>query len=277
MFTAVRSSTGALEVAWRDDPEVASLEAWVLLVDPDALDPASLDRQAFMRELIRVPLAPRAGQARVYVPVDRALGLALVARDAAGQALAPRDFTIAAPLAAAEREATSLAGPAARDVASLERALAERLAVPAPRTLGPTGFGMRQRWTSSRLAFTPEAGPAPRLAVVRPTFIHEDEIRAWADAPPADAIALPPDADGLIDAATPDDAMAFYVVLEGPAPWRPLTLSPVPPPFDATRRPHVIGDGRARAAELARTMPADGPARELVQAAIASLERTEAP
>ncbi|MCC6623955.1 MAG: hypothetical protein IT385_22045 [Deltaproteobacteria bacterium] len=269
MFTPIESSTGALDVRWDDDPTVATLEAWLLLVDPAGIDPDTLAREAFLRELIRVPIDARALRARVHVPVGRPLGLALVARDAAGLPLGPRAFTLDAP----ERSQ-----PEAGSVASLERVVAERLAVPAPRVLGPTGFGMRQRRTLNRLAFPVDAGPAPRVAIVRATFIHEEDVRAWAEGPPDDAVPLPPDADGLVDAATPDDVMAFYVVLEasgeGAGPWRPLVLTPVPPPFDATARPCVIGDGPARAAALRASAPDSGPARELVDAALVALGGT---
>jgi len=273
MFEAARSETGALELRWRP-AGLTSAAVWILLVDPRTLDPELVAREAFLRELIRVPVDVSAGRAVVHVPVDRPIGLALVARGAGDGPTAPvelawREALVAKPEARAGAGVFAGAADPARFQA-LVRTVAEQVAAPPPRAPGPTGFGVRQRRTLTRLSFEGTAG-APRVVVARPTFIAAEDLLAWREAPPADAIALPADADGIVDAATAEEAMAFYAVLEGPAPWRPLTLSPVPPPFDTVTRPFVWGDAATRLGALLASAPADGPGRELALAAARGL------
>jgi len=136
-------------------------------------------------------------------------------------------------------------------------------------------FGARQRWHLIRLAFLPAAG-GPRALVRRTTFMDADTIASWVDAPPDDALPLDPAEDGLVDGLTPEGATAFYVLLEGPAPWRSLPLAPAAPPFDAVRRPRALGEAAGRAiaavrARLARRPPHAPPdaALELYEAALA--------
>ena len=68
-FASAKSTTGSLDLSW--EPFAADeLHAWVLLVDPSTLTPSDLHPEALLRELIRVPLDPRSGAARVFVPVS---------------------------------------------------------------------------------------------------------------------------------------------------------------------------------------------------------------
>ncbi|MFO0748700.1 MAG: hypothetical protein U1F43_24010 [Myxococcota bacterium] len=106
------------------------------------------------------------------------------------------------------------------------------------------------------------------MVVIRRTFIGEHDLEAWAAAPPPDAHDLPAVCDGFVDALTPDDEMAFYAVLQGPAPWRPLPLTTIQPPFESCRNPCFIGDGRARLGPWLRGAPPSGPQRELLEAAL---------
>ena len=97
----------------------------------------------------------------------------------------------------------------------------------------PGGFGATQRWTLTRLAFIPRdasRAPAPptpgtpgvrRMLIVRPTFIAAADLAAWRHAPPADAHALPPDADAIVDGTTAEGATTFYAVLEAATPDDP--------------------------------------------------------
>ncbi|MFO0748701.1 MAG: hypothetical protein U1F43_24015 [Myxococcota bacterium] len=182
MFRRALSETGAFELTWPAVP-AASLHAWLLLVDPERLDPSQLRPEVLLRELIRTPLVPGARRARLYVPAGRVVGLALVARDAADEPLASPPFELVdapvdapvdvapAPVAAAVAPVPARAAPVAMPGARVERApfvfaasarprgagpgvsfeaLADRVAasasVPAARTPGPTGFGTRQRF-----------------------------------------------------------------------------------------------------------------------------------
>ena len=113
------------------------------------------------------------------------------------------------------------------------------------RAARPTaGFGARQRWTLTRFGF--ETSDVPRALVLRPTFIDEATLASFQAALPADAVPVPIGADGLVDAVSDDDAMMFYALLEGPAPWRPVPLRPLSPPFEESLRPFVLGDAAAR-------------------------------
>jgi hypothetical protein len=87
-FIAAKSPTGALNLSW---PPFSAheLHVWILLRDPDLVDPHTLSADALLRDLIRVPVAAERGRARVFVPVDRALGVLLMARDVGGRPLPP--------------------------------------------------------------------------------------------------------------------------------------------------------------------------------------------
>lgn len=325
-FIPAHSPTGSLELAWPPFA-AAELHAWVLLCDPSTLTPAALHPEALLRELIRVPLDPERGAATVYVPVDRPLGVLLMARDADGRPLpspaptvrsgppvarsaappeAPRPDTTpkapapATPPAAMPPAAAGRALPLvfARgkeplpDLSAMARRIAERVGatastVPAnaPSAADPAsdaahaagdaaprqGFGARQRWTLTRLGFAPAGPHRERALVVRATFLSPAELGAWERALPDDAVPLPPECDGLVDARTPDDAMAFYAVLEGPAPWHPLPLQLLNPPFDECRRPFVLGDAARRLAPLAAATPTSEAHASLVAAALRGL------
>lgn len=275
MFRRTLSETGALELTW---PRLnATLHAWILLVDPERLDPSGLRPEVLLRELIRVPL-PSEPRAIIYVPVGRVIGLALVARDIADRPLEPPPFTItdyrapsapaATPPGPIAREPLVFAQAAPADLAAIAQRVANQLSVPAQKVVGPSGFGARQRWYLTRLGFVATEPDAPRVVVLRSQFIGEAELAAWRDAPPADAMSLAPAADAIVDGVTPDEAMAFYAVLEGPAPWRPLTLTPLQPPFEDARAPAFIGECRARLGPLLERAPIDSPQHELLTAAL---------
>jgi hypothetical protein len=144
-------------------------------------------------------------------------------------------------------------GEPSLELEAFARRLAQGFRGPPPER-PPTGFGARQRWTLTRLGWAPEPG-RPLLLVVRSQFIDAEALAAMEAEPPADAIALTPGADGLVDGLTAEDAMAFYAVLEGPTPWRSLRVLPVPPPFDTLGAPVLLGEVEARVeAGIARAL-----------------------
>jgi len=319
-FIPALSHTGSLELAWT--PLAASeLHVWLLLTDPAALTPDALHPEALLRELIRVPVDPERGAATIYVPVDRPLGVLLMARDADGRPLpspiptvrsgppvarvsppasTPEDSpTLKSSIGAAvsrpprpapQSAARSLPLVFARgkeplpDLSAMARRIADRLGAPALAEPTPTaeppegppppprqGFGARQRWTLTRLGFAPAAPDRERALIVRATFLSPETLLTFESALPDDAVHIPPDHDGLVDAQTPDDTMAFYAVLEGPAPWRPIAIELLNPPFDACRRPFVLGDAAHRLAPLAATAPTSEAHASLIAAALRGL------
>jgi len=277
MFRRSLSETGALELTWPAAHAPRVLHVWVLLVDPERLDPSQLRPEVLLRELIRVPVTDTQ-RAVVHVPVNRVLGLALVARDLDDRPLEPPPFSVtdyrapspAPPVSSGpiERAPLLFAQAAPADLAALARRVAGELAVPTPKAPTPSGFGARQKWYLTRLGFTPLDPDAPRVAVIRSQFIGEAELATWSAAPPTDAIGLASDRDGLVDGFTADDAMVFYAVLEGPGPWRPLTLTPIQPLFEACRAPAFIGPCRERLTALLAATEPDSPRHEIVVAAL---------
>jgi|GEM_PF-1696239 len=137
------------------------------------------------------------------------------------------------------------------------------------------GFGAKQRWTLTRLGFAPGTPQRTRVVVVRPTFLDATTIAQWEVAPPADAIALPADADGLVDALSADDAMAFYALFEQTIEgWQSLPLTLLNPPFDESVVPFAIGDVAARLAHLATRPTTSDAHASLVAAALRVLATT---
>ncbi len=131
------------------------------------------------------------------------------------------------------------------------------------------GFGAKQRWTLTRLGFAPATCNRERVVVVRSTFLDATTIASWEAAPPADAIALPAAADGLVDALTADDAMAFYAVFErSEDAWRSLPVTLLNPPFEEAQRPFIIGDAAARLLPLASRPTTSDAHASLVAAAL---------
>ncbi len=272
-FAAASSTTGSLDLSW--EPFAADeLHAWILLVDPSTLTPASLHPEALLRELIRVPLDARAGHARVFVPVDRALGLMLMARNDAGRPIPTPPLVVRSGAPVARVEAPPVVPEAPRagakiplvfrrsngveltppDISDLARRLQAQVPVPEPvATLKRFSFGALQRWTLTRLGFAPSE--LPRCAIVRTTFLDQTTLTTWEQAPPADAIALPPGTDGLVDAVTPEDTTAFYAVFErgerADGAWQSVPLILLNPPYSESRQPFVVGDAAARLAPLA--------------------------
>lgn len=305
-FVAATSHSGSLELAWV--PFVAAeLHVWILLVAPESIALGAPSPSALLRELIRVPANALAGEARVYVPVERPLGVTLIARDAAGAPLpAPRFSVRSGPpvtgqgvtggaAAAAVRgrsesrttpPGTTSAGrdiplvfargkSALPDLAGLARRIADRVPVPPSPTREATGFGAAQRWTLTRFAFAPGG---ERVLVVRPTFLDAATLASFATAPPPDAMPVPPDADGIVDALTPDGATSFYALLEREPGGRwavaPMRLSS--PPFDDVARPFVLGNVAGRLSPLRTIAPSSEEHAALVAAALRVLDRAHA-
>lgn len=114
-----------------------------------------------------------------------------------------------------------------------------------------TGFGLRQRWTLTRLHVPPS--DAERLLIARTTFISDTDIRAWNSAPPADAIPMPKSCDGVVDGLHPEDSMVFYLVLERSPDdtYRPVIPTPVAPPFEESGSPLLLGNPASRLEAIA--------------------------
>lgn len=328
---------GELPLRWRP---LASARAFVVvsLREPDSFGAEAFWSGAVDNDLIRVPVDSERGEATVFVPAGRPVALALVARDAGGALLpSPELETDPAPVdhdhphshaqetPAAEpppdddglrltgpvphREPPSretpfvfVSGEAAPDLTALARRVADTVAgsasSSAPTRPRPSCFGARQRWYLSRLTLP---GHGERHLVRRETFMDADLVASWAQAPPADAIAVPEGADGLVDGTPGElDQTVFYVLLAGPAPYRPLPLMPTAPPFSSVTRPMVLGPAveRLDAAISARLdnltggpvalsdlppvlalvraalawLPADHPVRQRAERAVATLE-----
>ncbi|TNF26575.1 MAG: hypothetical protein EP329_21065 [Deltaproteobacteria bacterium] len=275
-FLRTVAAHGELTLRWT--PLVAA-RAFVVVAlrEPESFGAAAFWAGEVDNDLIRVPVDARAGEAVVFVPAGRPVALAMVARDAAGALLASPELLAAAQHdcvdhgaeavqnghgAVREDDDRRLTGPvphreppsqdtpfvfvaseAAPDLDALARRVAESIAqgpspaLPArPRT---SCFGARQRWYLTRLALP---GTGERHLIRRSTFMDADLIATWSAGPPADAVAVPLDADGLVDGTPGDpDETVFYVLLAGPAPLRPLPLMPVAPPFSSVARPLVLG------------------------------------
>ncbi len=301
MFTPAATRTGALDVRWEPPASpLSEARMWLLLGDPADLTPDDLHPERLLRHLIRLPVASAAGGCVVHAPVARPLGLALVGRDRDD---APVTVPLTAVAEASPSPESTPTTPNSRGVARSEfpgigirmtdslplgpfvttpaatapdvAALAARLLASGPRPpteATPGGFGVTASWTLARLAF-PRTRDAARLLVRRQTFIPGSDVAAWRETPPTDALRLPADCDGLVDGLAEDGRTTFYVVLasaDGGAPWRPLPLSPVPPPFETCVAPVVLGPARAR---LEAAFATDAPAslHELRDAALRSL------
>lgn len=282
-FLRTVAAHGELTLSWAP---FAARRAFVVVAlrEPESFGAEAFWSGAVDNDLIRIPVVAAEGRAVVFVPAGRPVAMTLVARGADG-ALLPAPTLLAAPqhdisdepvesapgstAATQHSEAARLPGPvvhsappsrdtpfvfvadeAAPDLTALARRVAERAtdgaAAPVvPARPRPSCFGTRQRWYLARLAL-PGAGTGPRLLVRRATFMDADLVASWAMDPPEDAVAVAADADGLIDGLAPEDETTFYVLLAGPAPFRPLPLMPVAPPFDAVACPVAVGPAAER-------------------------------
>jgi hypothetical protein len=282
-FQAVTPAESTLTVRWAPlaEGERASVVIALRAIGPElAADfwGGSLDN-----DLIRQPVKTDSTQTTLYVPVGRPVLLALIVRGADGEIVNGRPVHIQSP--GAQSWTQGLESPVehhAQDghdaplifahdsrpagFEQLARQLASNTGAAhrEPLTTAPlAAFGARQRWTLTRLTW-PDQGGAPLALVIREQFVDATAIASWRTTLPVDAHHVAPSSDGFIDAQCPLDALQFYVLLSGPAPWKPVALSPVSPPFEATQRPHVIGDLGARLTEGVDTI-----VRRLEQEALA--------
>lgn len=234
-------------------------------------DAAKILAGEFNSDLLRVPVTPDQGHASAFVPAHRPVSLLLVFRDAKNGGVNPGQVQVL-PIAAAIRPAPpkpsddsdasggcafvfvdDSGAPDLHKLASRVAAHFSGKKVPKPPLREGGAFGTKQRWTLSRLTWVPTP-KAPLRLIVRPTFIESTEINQWEDALPTDARAMPPGTDGLIDATTPAECFAFYCVLEGPAPWRALPLTPLLPPFSGIKRLHSVGKSAPVLSEAFQTL-----------------------
>lgn len=262
----VESATGSLVVGWPPLPAPSPAHVIVALRPLSECDAAAFWAGALDADLIRYPVEGHRGRAELHVPAGRRVEVLLVAREPArGGLLATVALTLLETVTPSPcpapppppRPDLVLVDDVDLDALAARVAAAYRGEAPAPapqRAGGP--FGTRQRWYLTRLAWS--APPGVPLAVVRRTrFIDAAAVEAWRHEPPDDALPLPSGSDGLIDALTPEAQTAFYCVLAGPSPWRPVAIGPCPPPFDRVCSPAPIGHVVERLAEaLARRLEA---------------------
>jgi hypothetical protein len=265
-FKVLSSCDGALHVSW-SPCALGDRSALIVALRPvdqglsDAFWAGELDN-----DLIRQPVDAACGSATLYVPAGRSLHVALVVRGANGEVVASLPVNKATT---SSEPARALEAPVPHDAAATQAtplvfahgdtppgfdALARRVAArasggrPLEAESPPiSGFGARQRWTLTRLRW-PEGG-GPLAIVIRDQFIDSATLDSWSEALPRDAMPIDDACDSLIDAEAPHGALRFYALMRGPAPWRPVALSPVPPPFDEATRPHTIGEIGARLAQ----------------------------
>ena len=215
----------------------------------------------FRNDILRIPFAPANGFQRLFVPAERDVSLLLVCRDSEGQLVPPPSFTLNEPPMGeagptAHRELTKpdpdfvfVKGHEPPDLHSLARGVAHTIRghrEPVFARPHQGSFGTRQRWNLTRIGWS--SSSKPLVLVARSTFISVEDVKGWSSRPPDDARELEVDCDGLIDAETPEGQVTFYAVLERQQEWTPLTLSPVPPPFTALRKPVVLGNAEERLA-----------------------------
>ncbi|MEZ4264752.1 MAG: hypothetical protein R3F39_00120 [Myxococcota bacterium] len=268
---------GSLRVRWSAPPEPpepptqASLLVCLRPIFPD--DAEEFWAGGLDSDIIRHPVSAGDGHATLAVPSGRELHLALVLRgpdgalmDAPALSLAPEPSLAPAPPRVLEAPVHHdhgasdppalifVAGTAAPDLDALARRVALAVGASSPAPSAPASvpaFAARPRWSLVRLAFEPPPG-APLRLIRRDRAIEAAELAGWRDRPPPDALELPPDTDALIDGladpAAPEPSVMFYAVFAGPAPWTPLPVVPLLPPFDAARRPALLGDVEARLA-----------------------------
>lgn len=166
------------------------------------------------------------------------------------------------------------------------RARVAALAALAPRTPpGPpsspehaqAGFGVRQRFTLTRLVFPRDTLGERRHLVAQTTFIGRSDLESWRNEPPSWSFPVPPEADGVVDGLAQDDQVVFYALLvERGGAWVPASLTPSSPPFDEVSRPFILGDARRRLEDALHTSTSE-PLRELLGQALASLGEPGAP
>ncbi len=109
------------------------------------------------------------------------------------------------------------------------------------------GFGVKQRFTLTRLIFPADSLGAERVLVAQSTFIGRTDLESWRVEPPSWAVPVAPDRDGVVDGLAAEDEVVFYALLvRTAAGWTAATLTPSSPPFADIERPLVLGDARGR-------------------------------
>jgi hypothetical protein len=269
-MTHFQSANGRLRVSWDIESlplDVARASVTVVLRKLGSDDVEALMQGAFKNDCLRIPVVVGDGSECVYAPADRALTLFLCLYNRKGQFLASPEIEVRDE---AEITATPevvhvhterhpdfvfVEGGKTPDMRKLAQNVARSLSgegAGASRSHHVGSFGTKQRWYLSRIGWN--RSTQDLVIVARPTFISMEDLALWEQAPPDEAVALPAGCDGLIDATSPEGTVTFYAVLEGPAPWRPLRLAPVPPPFDTVHAPFVLGDANGRLGDSFRSI-----------------------
>ena len=274
-FVTTSSADGQLALTWNPQPTSGRAFLIISLRPLELADEPSFVAGKLDNDLIRMPVDLALGGVVASVPAGRTIsvGVVITAPDRAlhpgpplriGEAPDPRTL-LEAPVTHDHTPSPETPfvfagrGPHPDLEAMARRIRSDGDAPDMPPLPSRDGgcFGARQRWYLTRLRF--DASETGELAIVRRAVpFGEAELRAWEDAPPEDADRVSTNHDGLIDGITPDETSAFFAVLRGPAPWRPLRLMPSQPPFTDVANPVVLGDPRPRLVEtitrlLART------------------------
>lgn len=131
-------------------------------------------------------------------------------------------------------------------------------------------FGARQRGWLTRLTWEPS--PAlERMLVRSSSFVDGARLAELATQMPVDAVAVPAQADCVVDGLTPMGEVMFYALFEGPEPWTSVPLMPVPPPFSGLESPLLLGEVEVRLNQWAASLDEaalDATALELVREAM---------
>ena len=140
---------------------------------------------------------------------------------------------------------------------------------------GTGAFGARQRGWLTRLTWEPSSARQRKL-VRSSSFVDGARLAELATQMPVDAVDVPAQADCVVDGLTPIGEVMFYALFEGPDPWAPVSLMPVPPPFRGLESPLLLGDVEARLNQWAASLDEaalDATALELLREAMKVVPR----
>ena len=260
----VTSATGILTLSF--DPSSASSNVtttWIVVVlrhlTRESL-PALMAGE-FRNDVLRIPYTPTNNVQVVHVPIGRPLTILLASRDSEGQLVRSPSFELQdeeaepsltiepPPPTPARPDLVFVEGGAPPNLETLARAVAKaaRGESVVPRKPPHQGsFGTRQRWSLTRLGWN--TSEHPLWLIARSTFIGPDDLEQWRTVLPADAIDMGIGCDSLIDATSEEGKVIFYAVLEQRENYRPVVLSPILPPYEASSKPYILGDAEARLA-----------------------------